>query len=126
MCHAIQERKYYALRIKLLSPLSVSSGQNAFTDSDVLANGSGELFVPGTSLAGSMRNYLELDKEQNGFFGYSKGKEGKMSAVFISDLYFEHKPTVSVRDGVELMGEKRSTTNLTWKLSKPAHRASST
>lgn len=99
-------RKYYAADVTLLSPLSVSSGLNETTDADVLVNGNGEIFVPGTSLAGAMRNALGLTKTDKGIFGYSAGKKGEMSSMFISDLYFHRKPTVSVRDGVQLTDDK--------------------
>lgn len=101
----IRTRKYYALRISLDSPLCVSGGQSENTDSDVLVNGKGEVFVPGTSLAGAMRNYLELDKKTRGIFGYSDGDDGRMSSVFVSDLYFD-RTVVSVRDGVALSAGK--------------------
>lgn len=102
----IIRRKYYAADVTLLSPLSVSSGLNETTDADVLVNGNGEIFIPGTSLAGAMRNSLGLTKSDKGIFGYSAGKKGEMSSLFISDLYFHRKPAVSVRDGVQLTDDK--------------------
>lgn len=101
----IIRRKYYAADVTLLSPLSVSSGLNETTDADVLVNGNGEIFVPGTSLAGAMRNALGQKKKEKGIFGYSDGEKGEMSSLFISDLYFLRKSNVSVRDGVQLTDE---------------------
>lgn len=112
MGEPIQTRVYYAIDVELVSPLSVSSGKNEITDADVLVNGAGEFFVPGTSLAGVMRNYLETAKNEESVFGYSKGQKGKMSSLFISDLYFtaqgEEQPVAisSIRDNVELTDEK--------------------
>lgn len=103
----IELRKYYAARIELSSPLSISNGQDYHTDSDVLRNGAGELFVPGTSLAGAFRNYISSAKNEPGIMGYSKGEKGKMSSLYISDLYFDQDSTkVTVRDGVKLTEEK--------------------
>lgn len=102
MSNSVIKRKYYAIEIVLVSPLSVSGGLKEYTDSDVLRNGNGEVFVPGTSLAGAFRNYLDLDKNEDGIFGFAKGKNGKMSSVYVSDLYFSERPSVTVRDGVEL------------------------
>ncbi|MCD8149039.1 MAG: RAMP superfamily CRISPR-associated protein [Clostridiales bacterium] len=112
---SIKKRKYIAVKVRLASPLSISGGTDEMTDADVLVNGSGEVFIPGTSLAGAIRNYLELQKDERGMMGYSRGKEGRMSALYLSDLYFENEeersqssagPTVSVRDGVKLTREK--------------------
>ncbi|MDO5423022.1 MAG: RAMP superfamily CRISPR-associated protein [Eubacteriales bacterium] len=102
MKNPIRKRCYYAAEVTLCSPLSVSSGMNEYTDSDVLVNGSGEVFVPGTSLAGAMRGYLGMDKKTDGIFGFSDGEDGKMSRVAVCDLYFDRKSVVSVRDGVQL------------------------
>ena len=54
----ILKRKYYALEIELISPLKVSNGQEIHSDSDVMRNGNGILFIPGSSLAGAFRDYL--------------------------------------------------------------------
>lgn len=105
----IIKRKYYALAIRLDSPLNVSSGDHYYTDSDVIRNKSGELFVPGTSLAGAFRNRLNQKKTQEGIMGYSQGADGNMSSLFISDLYFgtdKNSFQTSVRDGVNLSDEK--------------------
>lgn len=102
----IELRKYYAIRVELLSPLNVSSGRDYYTDSDMLRNGSGDLFVPGTSLAGAFRNNLGIKKGEQGIMGYSKEQKGRMSSLYISDLYFDGKPKVSVRDSVALTAEK--------------------
>ena len=75
---------------------------------DVIRNGDGELFVPGTSLAGAMRGFLGKKPEENCLMGYSRGDEGKMSSLFFSDAYFEKSSDsmVSVRDGVRLKDGK--------------------
>lgn len=97
----IKERKYFAVEVSLASPICVSSGKNEYSDSDVIRNGKGEIFIPGTSLAGAFRNYWGLDKEQNGIMGYAKEKEGVMSSLYISDLYLQQEVT-SLRDFVAL------------------------
>ena len=106
MKNPIQKRKYYAIEIILKSPLSVSGGISEYTDSDVLRNGNGDYFIPGTSIAGALRNYLGQKKNQKSMMGFSDGNDGKMSSLYISDLYFTSEPVVSVRDGVELSEEK--------------------
>lgn len=115
MKRAIVRRKYIALSVILKSPLSVLSGADIYTDMDVLRNGRGEVFIPGTSLAGAFRSYLRLKRQEPGIFGYSEEPEdvkesreikSRMSQITISDLYFTGKTVVSVRDGVRLGEEK--------------------
>ncbi len=112
MNNPIISRKYYAVKVELLSPLSVSNGQDYYTDADVMKNGKGEVFVPGTSLAGAFRNYLGDDKKQESIYGFSSNEQGRMSSIYISDLYFDTLPghgnaKVSVRDGVMLTESKQ-------------------
>ena len=113
--HIITKRIYYAVQVRLASPLSISSGRDDTSDSDVIRNGSDIPFVPGTSLAGAFRNYLELSGKTDGIMGYSDGEEGRMSSFFISDMYFAseksdtmEKPyVITVRDGVKLKEDKQ-------------------
>lgn len=87
--NSIVKRIYIAADVELASPLSISNGTAENTDSDVLKNASGEVFIPGTAIAGAMRNYLGLDKNKNCVFGYADGENGKMSSLFISDAYIQ-------------------------------------
>ena len=106
----IVKRIYYVVKLSLKSPLALSGGVSESTDMDVLRNGKGELFIPGTSLAGAFRSYLQTENEKKteGLFGYADGERGAMSSVHIADLYFDAdtKPIVSVRDGVQLGANK--------------------
>ncbi len=53
----------------------------------ILKNCDGTPFVPGSSLAGSMRAYLEKEKNAPCMMGYTDREDtGKMSSLFISDL----------------------------------------
>ena len=104
---SILNRKVLYVQVQLTSPLSVSSGENEWTDSDVLRDGNGEPFVTGSSLAGAMRAYLGIKKNEAGLMGYSgkdKNQEdiGQMSSLFISDLVFDDETVSGVRDGVAL------------------------
>lgn len=101
MKKAIIKRKYYALKIELASPLKVSNGEKYHTDSDVIKNGKGEVFIPGTSLAGAFRHRLGYDSKTPGTMGYSDGEEGRMSQISISDLYLRNA-VISERDGIKL------------------------
>lgn len=104
---AIIKRKVLYVQVQLISPLSVSSGENEWTDSDILRDKEGNPFVTGSSLAGAMRAYLGKKKNEDSLMGYS-GKDknqddiGKMSSLFISDLTFDEDTVTGVRDGVAL------------------------
>ena len=95
--NAIKERVYYALEVELISPLSIYVGKkgNRYTARDVIRNNAGVVFVPGTSIAGAFRAYLSRKDNDSAeaFFGvgdekWSK-KEGRMSAFYVSDLFFD-------------------------------------
>ena len=58
------KRKVFYVQVHLASPLSVSSGEQEWTDSDVLRDAKGNPFVAGSSIAGAMRAYLEKEKNQ--------------------------------------------------------------
>lgn len=105
----ILKKKVFRIQVTLISPLSISSGREGETDSDVICDYDGRPFVPASSLAGAMRAYLKKDKDEPCLMGYSKDDEnGKMSALFLSDMIFDDIPDTSVRDGVEL-NEKKTT-----------------
>ncbi|HBN57053.1 MAG TPA: hypothetical protein DD414_09785 [Lachnospiraceae bacterium] len=104
MKNPVRYRKYYAVELSLASPLAVSGGEDYESDADLIRNRDGEVFVPGSSLAGALRNYISRKEDCERLFGYSQGEEGRMSAVSLSDLYFDRKAgiRVSLRDRVKL------------------------
>ncbi len=120
MKNSIIKKKVFWIQIELESPLNISSGKEDITDSDVIRDYDGTLFVPASSLAGAMRAYLKKEKDEPCLFGYSKDNknningennaDGKMSALFLSDMNFEDNPEISVRDGVKLNEKKTAVT----------------
>ena len=106
MNNQIVKRIYTIWKIRLDSPMNISGGDSILTDSDFQRNGDGVLFIPGTSVAGSFRSYLEQKKDEAGIFGYSSGEHGFMSKVFLSDIYFGEDTKLSVRDGICLDEDK--------------------
>lgn len=100
----ITERKFYALEVSLVSPLNIF-GKSSETDSDLLVNGNGEVFIPGTSIAGAWRDYLDQKEEDNTIFGEARDEAGHMSRIFISDLIL-HDVEVETRDHVKLDAER--------------------
>lgn len=105
MSNVIKKRIYYAIDVELTSPINISSGDSELTDSDLIRNGNGEFFVPGTSIAGAL--FARLSDDDKKIAGYTTGEYGKMSSLFVSDLYFNSDCISSVRDGVKLTSEKK-------------------
>lgn len=107
MKKAIKKREYFEIKLELISPLNIGNGESIETDSDVLKASDGRCFIPGTSLAGALRNYLGDMKNEESIYGFSQGDAGRMSSVFISDLYWNDEDVkLSVRDNVKLMDDK--------------------
>ena len=100
----IIKRVYFAVDFTLRSPLNISNGQDVYTDKDVLRRKDGKVFIPGTSVAGALRNAMDK-KIRNQFAGYSDDLDGKMSSIFFSDIVLENANVV-VRDGVKLNADK--------------------
>lgn len=83
----------------------VGSGDDEGSDSDILRTGDGEAFIPGTSLAGICRSYLEeLNKsiDIDNIFGTIKNKEEKESSIIFYDAFATEKVYTAVRDSVRL------------------------
>lgn len=105
--HKILSRKYISIMVKLVSPISISNGENENTDSDIILNRKGEFFIPGSSLAGAFRSYLGVEKNKDCIYGFAEQENGRMSSIYISDLFFLNMNTTkSVRDGVKLSSNK--------------------
>lgn len=81
------------------TPISVGGlGAGEHVDLDVAVDGSGRFYIPGTSLAGPMRAWLEknvestkLVKELFGFIEQT-GNGGQASLLFIEDSFVEGSP----------------------------------
>jgi CRISPR/Cas system CSM-associated protein Csm3 (group 7 of RAMP superfamily) len=106
---------YYRLELTQCSPLRIGNGDNEETDSDLMLDSRGLPFIPGTSLAGVLRDRavkLFGEKTVKTVFGYidkndGSGKEsGKLisSRLIVNDAVLEDdaKVHISTRDGVGL------------------------
>ena len=83
----------------------VGSGDDEGSDSDILRTGDGEVFIPGTSLAGICRSYLEEANKSidiDDIFGTIKNKEEKESSIIFYDAFATEKVYTAVRDSVRL------------------------
>ena len=95
-------KRYYEYVLELVSPLSLGSGLNRNSDSDVLRDGKGRPFIPATSIAGVLASRLN-DDDKKRLFGSDKGGDFTDSKVIFYDAVLTNKAsTVTVRDGVAL------------------------
>lgn len=103
------KKLYFLLTLTQESPLRLSNGDALNTDSDLLTDGGGLPFIPGTGLAGMLRAELNNNDAEKALFGYVEKKNGhaQRSGVLISDavpdLSVPEKDAfikISQRDGV--------------------------
>lgn len=105
--NGIVKRIVYDVTVNLASPLCVSSGEANATDADVIRDFDGVPFVPGSSLAGAMRDYLKKIGHITDIFGCEDG-ESRMSMILFSDMHFTNDVIISIRDGVKLDYETKT------------------
>lgn len=114
MINGVVKKIVFYIDVLLESPLSVSGGDEEITDHDVLRDYDGKPFIPGSSLAGAMRAYLQKAKQENCMFGFSVNdslqETGKMSSVYVSDLIFTDTVKTTIRDSVSLSADKTAVT----------------
>ena len=97
-------RRYYSFDIVLVSPLSLSSGLNENSDSDVLLDSRDKPYIPATSIAGVLASKLGA-KDKERLYGKisPKGDNKKSHVIFYDAEYKEDcEPVISVRDSVAL------------------------
>lgn len=111
MSNPVIKKIVYLMEASLASPLCISSGDGELTDQDVIKDAEGRPFIPGSSLAGAMRGYLQKTAEEECIFGYERHKTiGRMSSVYVSDFTFLGRTKTKVRDSVELSDRKTAIT----------------
>ncbi len=106
----VSKKVYYKIKFKLTSPLALSSGENNYSDKDVIRDATGKPYIPASSIAGVCRN--EIDKEcASNYFGTvvkADADNSKVEAIESSLLFYDAympagtKYTVTLRDGVGL------------------------
>lgn len=113
----IKNRMFYRIPVELISPLSISAGESSLsdlTDHDIIMTEDEKPFIPGSSIAGAVREYIGKSCRESceSLFGKSlthADEEPSMSRIIFSDLVFDSDRTVSVRDGIALKEEQKTT-----------------
>jgi len=108
-------RIYYKLNIKLVSPLSIGSGEDRYTDHDVIVDSCGKPFIPGTAIAGVLRSNIE---NADIIFGYIKtekedSRDEYDSKIAVYDarmqskkFFITNRDCVKLKDKVSVPGAK--------------------
>lgn len=85
-----------------VSPIAVGSGKSEYTDSDVLVDSEGRPFIPGTTIAGVCRHYLEDQGENVGeLFGSDKDEKSDSKIIFY-EAFPKSETVIGQRDGVAI------------------------
>lgn len=93
-------KKIYAIRLGLLTPMNIGGSEDENTDHDLIRDGEGKFFLPGTSIAGAIFGYCKKNRDVFSLLLQSTDCE-TMSKVIISDGCFS-EVTEAIRDGVAL------------------------
>ena len=107
------KKVYYQLKLYQKSPLRISSGDNETTDSDLMLDGRGCPFIPGSSVAGVLRDLCMnavrslSEAEVDQLFGYISGETLAESHVLVSDAVGPATASaadykITIRDGIRL------------------------
>lgn len=93
---------YYQIILKLKSPLSVGSGMNEVSDSDVILDGRKKPYIPAASIAGAMRHYIKNVEKRKDIFGYINGGRNSQGKIIFYDAVLISESFQTVRDSVKL------------------------
>ncbi|MGN0691757.1 MAG: RAMP superfamily CRISPR-associated protein [Oscillospiraceae bacterium] len=94
---------YYRISFRLASSLSVGSGENAKTDSDIILDSSSKPIIPAAAFAGTIRHYNDIGyNDKNDLFGYIDSENSKGSRIRFFDAVPVSDPFITVFDNVKL------------------------
>ena len=100
--------KYYLKgELRCLSPLAIGSGAGEFTDKDVLLDSDGKPYIPGSTMAGVCRHYLETafgpdTADVRDLFGGIEGNKSDESRIAFYDAFLKGGFRKGFRDGVRI------------------------
>lgn len=99
----MKKKIYYKLTFTQKSPLRIGGSDSERTDSDLMLDGRGMPFVPGTSISGVLRSMLS-DRDGDDIFGNISDSESTDSRIKVGDaVIVSPKPIlITKRDGVQL------------------------
>lgn len=92
--------------VQLTSPLLIGCGSSEHSDIDLLLDGNGKPYIPGTSLAGVLRSSFVPatgEKEYDNYWGFGRDA-GRQSRIVCDDMTVQQgsKFKIVIRDGIKL------------------------
>lgn len=115
----VKIKKYYIKAILVIeSPLILGSGETENSEYDLIRDWYGEIFIPGSSIAGAIRSYLTniLSYKDliNSIFGKRETKDDEItyqSIITFYDAYLieNSTPKITIRDGIKVDPFKKVT-----------------
>lgn len=97
---------WFQAEIFLKSPMIIGNGMVDHTDDDLLTDAAGQPFIPGSSLAGVIREGITKGSGINKRdFDWLMGDDcinHKQSSIFIYDAPLIHPADIGIRDGIEI------------------------
>mgnify|MGYP004455727779 CR=1 FL=1 len=92
----------YRFDAQLDTPISIGCSDSYFTDHDIIRSNSGEIIIPGSSIAGSIGSYVKSRNDQT--LSFFKIEEKLASPFSISDGLLTSEVSSRTRDGVAILG----------------------
>lgn len=87
-------------KIKNTSPLLIGSGENEFSDIDVLKDSENKPFIPATSFIGTIRSFIQKhDENLDYLFGKDEQSMIRANNLCITD---DSNFSISIRDGIRI------------------------
>lgn len=100
--------------LKLVSPMSIGSGEHSNSDSDVLLDRHGNPFIPATSINGVVRSFFrENNWDDDYFFGFCRKNTTNQSKICFYDLHLSKNQTgeIALRDGIMIKNRSANVEN---------------
>ena len=87
---------YYHLEMFQISPLRIGNGENDVTDNDLMCDSRGVPFIPGSSVAGVLRDKYEklVGESTDELFGGVREKAISESHILVSDAVGSSRITI--------------------------------
>jgi len=106
MKNPVQYRYFIKGELELLSPLIIGSGEDEIADFQCQRDWDGNLFIPGTTIAGNLRHYLQSNAIDTGIikrvFGSSENQAGYSLLTFYDAPSTDDAVKTIIRDGIRL------------------------
>ena len=98
----ITERILVSGWLETISPLMISQGEGSDTDSDIVLDGSGKPFIPGTSWVGAVRDHFQRRIDDNLLGVFFGDGEDYQSAFIARDLLMCSHVTTEIRTNTKI------------------------